>query len=268
MDDSLPSPPDRSINRSIPHYDERMAPDPNALIPYDLHELDKVTGGIRPGQLVVVTSDPGAGKTTLMLQFLRSAIRQGHPVHLVSLEMSEADIRQRLFGGAAEVTLQSLDTGEGREPLSDLSAASAMFPGTVLDLEVRGDLELMDFLMLTEDKGDRILAIDCIDLVDPDYVGGNGRTLGGISRRLKKYALESGRPVIVTARHHKKFLSKSPLMADADVVIKLDRPDAAVLDHERSGEADIHVVKNRMGPIASFTVMHQLHYSKFRSLTS
>ena len=101
--------------------------------------------------------------------------------------MSGADIRQRLFSGEAEVTCSHWTPGGAGSrcrtspPLSDV-------PGDGAGPEVRGDLELMDF-MLTEDKGDRILAIDCIDLVDPDYVGGNGRTLGGISRRLKKYAL-------------------------------------------------------------------------------
>ena len=46
MDDSLPSPGPFNNRRS--HYDERMAPDPNALIPYDLHELDKVTAEYAP----------------------------------------------------------------------------------------------------------------------------------------------------------------------------------------------------------------------------
>lgn len=240
-----------------------MHPAPPMSVPFGLPELDDVTGGMRPGHLIVVASAPGAGKTTLLLQFLRHAtFRHGCSTHLISLEMTDSDIRQRLLSGESGIRLHSVEhpaTGNlDRAPsAATLAKAEALTNQGTLAVDSRTSFSIADLPLTFYQEQDQILAVDCIDLVDADA------SPFTVARAFKKYALETEMPVLVSTRVRDNSPHADALMEEADMVLLLERPDTTGWDHERAGEADIHVVKNRMGPIARITMQHQLFRSRF-----
>lgn len=240
---------------------------PTDGVPFGLPELDDVTGGMRPGHLIVVASAPGAGKTALLLQFLRhAAFRHGRSAHLISLEMTDADIRHRLLSGESRIPMQSLGHPAQKEPGQEsptaaLTEAEALLDRDVLTVDARPEFSIAELPLMFYRNRDQILAVDCADLVEADA------SLTTVARAFKKYALETEMPVIVTARAGTDSPCSPSLTEEADIVLLLGRPDTRDWDHERAGEADISVVKNRMGPITKFTVAHQLFRSRFAPLS-
>ncbi len=186
---------------------------PPGTVRYAFPDLDKITGGMRPGQLIVIASRPGAGKTTLLLQLLReAAFRQRRHALLLSGEMSGADIRLRLLSGESGVPM-----------LTDRSATQ--------------DTAIAEAEKLLAGESLEVYTQSPLDTFDLDPVAGGESILGSLSP------------------------------SDVGVIgvdcIDVIGPDTTNRDHERSGEADIHVVKNRMGPIAVVRVAHQMHRARF-----
>ncbi len=82
-------------------------------IPTGFADLDDLTNGLRGGQMVIVAARPGVGKSTLALDFMRSAsIQHGKASALFSLEMSKSEVMMRIFSAEAEVRLASMRGGK------------------------------------------------------------------------------------------------------------------------------------------------------------
>ncbi|WP_297006228.1 DnaB-like helicase C-terminal domain-containing protein [uncultured Corynebacterium sp.] len=202
-----------TLRRPISTTVGMMIRTPPGTVRYAFPDLDKITGGMRPGQLIVIASRPGAGKTTLLLQLLReAAFRQRRHALLLSGEMSGADIRLRLLSGESGVPM-----------LTDRSATQ--------------DTAIAEAEKLLAGESLEVYTQSPLDTFDLDPVAGGESILGSLSP------------------------------SDVGVIgvdcIDVIGPDTTNRDHERSGEADIHVVKNRMGPIAVVRVAHQMHRARF-----
>lgn len=246
-----------------------MTHTPLGTVGYPFPEFDDLTGGMRLGQLIVIASRPGAGKTTLLLQILRhAAFRQRKKAHLISLEMSEDDLWLRLLSGESAVPVKDFHTDTFTETRQDaVTAAQAEFDLGALTVEVCPELHTFQLRpefgasVFAYNRGEfGIIGIDGVDQITD--IGASR-----VSGVLKQRALDLGIPVVVTARYRKGFTKTSPLMEDADTVLVLHRPDTLDPDHHRAGEADIRIVKNRLGPPAVITVAHQLFWSRFHSLS-
>ena len=82
-------------------------------VPTGFADLDALTNGLHPGQMVVIAARPAMGKSTLALDFARSAaIRHGMPTVLFSLEMGRNEITMRLLSAESRVPLQTMRTGQ------------------------------------------------------------------------------------------------------------------------------------------------------------
>src|SRR6476659_3582604 len=87
-----------------------------AGVPTGFVDLDAVTNGLHPGQLMIVAARPGIGKSTLGLDLARSAsVQQGLTSVIFSLEMSRSEITMRLLSAEAEVPLHHIRTGQMRD---------------------------------------------------------------------------------------------------------------------------------------------------------
>ena len=252
-------------------------------VPTGFIELDKLTNGLHPGQLVIVAARPALGKSTLGLDICRAAsIKHGLASVIFSLEMSRNEIVMRLLSAEAQVPLHHMRAGT----MSDADwtkLASRM--GTVseapLFIDDSPNMTLMEIRAkcrrLKQRHDLRLVVVDYLQLMTSGKrVESRQQEVSEFSRSLKLLAKELEVPVIAISqlnRGAEQRTDKRPLLADlresgsleqdADVVVLLHREDAYERESPRAGEADFIVAKHRNGPTATVTVAFQGHYSRF-----
>lgn len=253
-------------------------------IPTGLTDLDSLTNGFLPGQMIVVAARPAMGKSTLATDFVRAASITHRKVSAVfSLEMSKNEVGMRILSAEARVGLHHLRSGtttaDDWKRIQRVQPQVSSAPIYVSDEQVN---------TLTQIKAlcRRIKQRHGLDLVVIDYLqlleSGGRRTesrqqeVSDISRGLKMLAKELEVPVIALSqlnRGPELRSDKKPVVSDlresgsieqdADIVILLHREDAYEVETPRAGEADLIVGKHRNGPTATVTVAFQGHYSRF-----
>ncbi|MFG3229356.1 replicative DNA helicase [Kitasatospora sp. NPDC048194] len=253
-------------------------------VPTGFTDLDALTNGLQPGQLVVIAARPAIGKSTLALDILREVtIRAALNATLFSLEMGRDEINMRLLSAEARVSLQHMRTGNMTE--DDWARVARRMPDvTAAPLYV--DDSPNQSMMEIRAKARRQKQRHGLDLVVVDYLqlmqhGGRRaetrqQEVSDMSRNLKLLAKELEVPVIALSqlnRGPEQRTDKKPLISDlresgsieqdADMVILLHREDAYEKESPRAGEADLIVAKHRNGPTSTITVAFQGHYSRF-----
>jgi replicative DNA helicase len=254
-------------------------------VPTGFIDLDSLTNGLQPGQLIVIAGRPAMGKSTLALDMARHAsIRYQMPTAFFSLEMSRKELMSRMHSAEARVGLHHMRSGTMTDDdwtrlarrMPDVSAAP-------LYIDDGGELTLMNVCIkarrLKQRNGLRLVVVDYLQLMQ----SGSGRRgenrqqeVADMSRRLKLLAKELDVPVIALSqlnRGSEQRSDKKPVLSDlresgaieqdADMVILVHREDAYEKESPRAGEADLIVAKHRNGPTATVTVAFQGHYSRF-----
>ncbi len=252
-------------------------------VPTGFEDLDGLTNGLHPGQLVIVAARPGMGKSTLALDFARAAsIRGGLTSVIFSLEMSQVEITMRLLSAEATVPLAHIRGGRMNE--QDWQRVS-MKMGQVADAPMYIDdspnLTMMEIRAkarrLKQRHDLRLIVVDYIQLMTSGKrVESRQLEVSEFSRQLKLLAKELDVPVVALSqlnRGPEQRTDKKPMLSDlresgsleqdADMVILLNRPDLYDKESERAGEADFDVAKHRNGPTKTITVAFQGHYSRF-----
>ncbi|MFD4224785.1 replicative DNA helicase [Streptomyces griseus] len=251
-------------------------------------DLDRVTSGLQPGQMVVVAGRPGMGKSTLALDMARhSAVKQNVPAAFISLEMGVDELNMRLLSAEAKVALHHLRSGNTTE--EDWTRMARYLPQiTEAPLYITESANTLGAIQAkcrrlksrVPDLG--LIVIDYLQLVT---VGGRQesreREVSTISRSLKLLAKELQLPVVALAQLNRgpemrtdKKPSKSDLREsgsleqDADMVLLVYREDAYEPESGRAGEVDLILDKHRNGPTCTITVANQLHYSRFVDLAA
>lgn len=257
-------------------------------LPTGFLDLDAITGGWKPGQLIVIAGRPGLGKSTLAVDMARTAsVRNGKTAAIFSLEMSEAELWNRIIAAEARVRLHDMHTPGALTPADYDRIIDAHDR-----IEAGGPLIIDDTSTLTvtqiRAKARRIKAKHGLDLIVVDYLQlmTSGRRaenrqveVSEFSRQLKILAKELEVPVLALSqlnRGPEQRQDKRPMLSDlresgaleqdSDVVLLVHRPEVYEDDSPRAGEADLIVAKHRGGPTATVTVAQQLHYSRFADL--
>jgi replicative DNA helicase len=257
-------------------------------VPTGFPDLDrKLNGGFKPGQMIIVAARPGVGKSTLAVDVMRNmTIRAGLPALLFSLEMSEAEVQERVVSAEAQVLITDLRTGRvddaGWEKIGPARDALQDAPLYVDDSPELTMVEIAAKTKLAVKRhGVKLMAVDYLQLL---RLGGKADSrqeeVSSISRQLKLLAKSCKIPVIAIAQLNRgveqrgddatprpsDLRESGSLEQDADVVIMIHRPDVLNKDHARAGEADLIVAKHRGGDTGTVTVASQLHYSRFVSM--
>jgi replicative DNA helicase len=255
-------------------------------VPTGFADLDALTNGLHPGQMIVIAARPALGKSTLALDLARAAsVRAGLTAVIFSLEMSRNEITMRLLSAEARVSLHSMRTGQmSEEDWTRLARRMSEVVDAPLFIDDSPNMSMMEIRAkcrrLKQRHDLRLVIIDYLQLMSsPKRVENRQQEVSDMSRSLKLLAKELDVPVIAVAqlnRGPEQRTDKRPLLADlresgsieqdSDVVILLHREDAYEPESPRAGEADLIVAKHRNGPTATVTVAFQGHYSRFADM--
>ena len=257
-----------------------------AGLPSGFPDLDRITTGLRPGQMVVVAARPGVGKSTLGLDFCRAAsIKHGIPSAIFSLEMTGEEIAMRMLSAEAKVSIQHMRGGGMTDTDWDrIGSVMTRVQSAPITIDDSPNMTMPEI----RSKARRIakaaegklglIVLDYLQLMTSGKKVENRQVeVSEFSRQIKLLAKELGVPIVAISqlnRGSEQRTDKRPQLSDlresgsieqdADIVMLLNRPDThGAGESERPGEADIIVAKNRSGPVSSVAVSFQGHYSRF-----
>lgn len=254
-----------------------------AGIPTGFGDLDRLTQGLHPGQLIVIAGRPGLGKSTVSMDFARNAsVKEGHTSAIFSLEMSKVEIVTRLLSAEARVPLHVLRSGQlSDDDWTRLARRMGEISEAPLFVDDTPNMTLMEIRAKARRMRQRhdlkLVVVDYLQLMtSPKRVESRQQEVSEISRGLKLLAKEIECPVIAVSqlnRGPEQRTDKRPQLSDlresgaieqdADLVILLHRDDYYDRESPRAGEADFIVAKHRNGPTDTITVAAQLHFSRF-----
>jgi replicative DNA helicase len=257
-------------------------------IPTGFPDLDRLTSGLQPANLVIVAARPAVGKSTLGLDVARhAAVKAGVPTVVFSLEMSRTELVQRLMCAECTVDMQRLRTGRMEESdwtrltrsLGKLADAPLFIddsPGTTM-MEIRAKCR-----RLKQRHGLGLVVVDYLQLMQPSKRFENRQQeVSEISRSLKLLAKELDVPVIAISQLSRQTEARSdrrPMLSDlresgaleqdSDVVLFIYRDELYDPESPRKGEADLILAKHRNGPTDTVTVTFQGQYSRFAPMAA
>jgi replicative DNA helicase len=257
-------------------------------IPTGFRQLDEITNGLHPGQMVTVAGRPGSGKSTLALDFARSAaVKNRRPTAIFSLEMGRLEIMMRLFSAEAGVRLNNMRSGHMNDTdWRRLALRSSELADAPLFIDDSPNLTMMEIRAKARRLRQRhdlaMIVIDYMQLMTSGKrVESRQQEVSEFSRAMKLLAKELDVPVVALSqlnRGPEQRTDKKPMLADlresgsieqdSDVVLLVHRPDLYEPETERAGEADIIIAKHRNGPTATVPVSFQGHYSRFQDMAS
>lgn len=257
-------------------------------VPTGFSDLDSLTNGWQPGQVIVVAARPAVGKSTIGLDFIRSAaIVCNIPAAIFSLEMGRDEIIQRTLSAECRIPLHDIRAGRLTEgDYTKMAKRIADIGEAPLFIDDSANMSITEIQAkcgrLKDQHNLGLVMIDYLQLMgSPTKSESRQNDVSEISRSIKLMAKKLEVPVIAISqlnRGPEQRTDKKPLLSDlresgsieqdADMVILLSRPDYQEKEHPRAGEADLHVAKHRNGPTTTITVAFQGHYSRFVDMAS
>jgi len=251
-------------------------------------DLDRMTAGLQPGDLIVVAGRPSMGKTTLALNMAENAaIGKGVPVAVFSMEMSREQLAFRMISSLGRVNQGHLRTGLfGDEEWSRINGAISMMKTAPIYIDDTGALTPTEVRArarrLKREHGLGMIVIDYLQLMQ---VAGNKENrateISEISRSMKALAKELKVPVIALSQLNRSVeqrVDKKPVMSDlresgaieqdADLIVLIYREEVYDPNTTRKGIADIIIAKQRNGPTGEVHLTFLGEYTKFENLAS
>ena len=254
-----------------------------------LIDLDNLTNGFSPTQLVIVAARPAVGKTAFALNIACAAAKSTKKnIAIFSLEMPAEQLIMRMISSLGQVDNKKLQTGRLEnedwrrinEAISQLADTNVYFhdAGGVTASEIKAKCRRL----ATQGEGIGLVIIDYLQLIDSSsrYSGSRQQEVSEISRSLKTMALELEVPVIALSqlsRNVEKREDKKPVLSDlresgsieqdADIVAALHAPDVELPpDDNLPVPIQLIILKHRNGPIATIDMLFKKKTSTFLSI--
>lgn len=252
-------------------------------VPTGFLDLDELTNGLHPGQMIIIAARPGMGKSTLGLDFARAAaIKNGLCAAFFSLEMTKTEIVMRLISAEAQVPLNEIRRGtmseENWRRIAQKTAEVSSAPLFIDDSPNQTMMEIRAKARRLKQRNDlKLVIVDYMQLMTSGKrVESRQLEVSEFSRQMKLLAKELEVPVVALSqlnRGPEQRTDKKPMLSDlresgsleqdADMVVLLHRDDMYNNQSERAGEADLIVAKHRNGQTRTVQVAFQGHYSRF-----
>ena len=257
-----------------------------AGVPTGFSELDSLTNGLHGGQLIIVGARPAMGKSTLALDFARTAaVHHKLPTIFFSLEMGRSEIATRLLSAESGIPMHVLRKGNMDErDWTRLASVRGDIGDAPLYIDDSPNMTLVEIRAkcrkLSQRVGLKMVVVDYLQLMTSGKkVESRQQEVSEFSRALKLLAKELQVPIVALAqlnRGPEQRADKKPALSDlresgsleqdADIVILLHREAAYDRDHPRAGEADLIVAKHRNGATDDIAVAFQGMYSRFADM--
>src|SRR3954470_8253367 len=251
-------------------------------------DLDELTAGLQPSDLIIVAARPSMGKTALAVNFAEyAAIQKKKAVAIFSMEMSASQLAFRLISSMGRINAQNLRTGDlAEEEWPRVTSAITMLSEAKIFIDDTpalspGELRARSRRLKREhDLG--LIVIDYLQLMAvPGNKENRATEISEISRGLKALAKELNIPVIALSQLNRSLeqrTDKRPVMADlresgaieqdADVIIFIYRDEYYNQDSADKGQAEIIIGKQRNGPTGTVKLTFLGQYTKFENFAS
>jgi replicative DNA helicase len=255
-------------------------------VPTGFIDLDRLLGGLRPSDFIVLAARPSAGKTALAMGIAHNAAKTGIPVGIFSLEMSVSQLVQRMLAMETRIDSHRLGTGYfGEDDWQTITQAM----GVLSELPVFVDDSASATVMEIRTKARRLKAEQNIGLIVIDYLqlmAGRGlenrvQEVSEISRALKGLARELSIPVLTVSQLSRAVESRTdhmPILSDlresgsieqdADVVIFIHRDKMYNENTPKGDVADVRVAKHRNGPVDTVHLRFFPEFTQFADLAT
>lgn len=250
-------------------------------------ELDRMTTGLQPADLVIVAARPSMGKTTFAMNLCENvAIKSNQPVLVFSMEMPADSLVMRMLSSLGRINQQSIRTGRlESEDWPRISSAISMLSEQRIfidDTPALSPLEMRARARRVARECDGQLGCIMVDYLQLMQIPGSENRVGEISeisRNLKGLAKELNVPVIALSQLNRSLEqrpNKRPVMSDlresgaieqdADVIIFLYRDEVYNPDTQEQGIAEVIIGKQRNGPVGTLRLAFQGQYVRFDDL--
>jgi len=259
--------------------------------PSGFRDLDRLTSGFQPGNLIIVAARPSMGKSALALCMAANmGVRHNIPVGLFTLEMSKAEVTQRLMCSEAKVESQRLRNGKlAPDDWPRLTAACDKLAKAPIYVDDTGLLNMMEIRSKARRLKARhpnlgLIIVDYLQLLTPSHrrdSDGRVQEVSEMSRSLKILARDLDVPIVALSqlsRAVEQRTDKRPILSDlresgsieqdADLVAFVYRDEYYNEESDQQGLAEVILAKHRNGPTDSIKLSFLKRYAKFSDLAA
>jgi replicative DNA helicase len=253
-------------------------------LPTGFRDLDDLTSGLQPGNLIVIAARPGVGKSSLAMNMGTNVSVTGKSVAVFSLEMSRFEIGMRVLCAEARVPWDRIRNKRvGPQDWQNVAHAAERLHAAPLNIVDSGNVNIVDIRakarrMRTSRAGLDLIIVDYLQLMtSPNQRRPDNRQqeVAEISRSLKLLAKELGIPVVALSqlnRNPESRADKRPQLSDlresgaieqdSDLVMFIHRDDN---DPEHKRESELIIAKHRNGPTGSIKLHFEPSLTQFRN---
>jgi replicative DNA helicase len=252
-------------------------------------DVDELTGGLQPGNLIIIAARPSMGKSALVTNIAENAALDGKPVALFSLEMSKTELSQRFLASQAKESGDAMRKGTlKKSSWPKVLEAAQVLSNAPLWIDDSSDISIIELRAKARRLHGKFLSGDGegLGLIIVDYLqllrANDGRDsrveqVAQMSRGLKILARELNVPVIAVSQLSRAVESRMPprpqlsdlresgqIEQDADVVCFIYREEYYLREEsEKKGIAELIFAKHRNGPVGDVELTFISHYPKF-----
>jgi replicative DNA helicase len=254
-------------------------------------DLDRMTSGLQPGDLVIVAGRPSMGKTAFSINIAENvALESNQPVAIFSMEMGGTQLAMRMIGSVGRLNQHNLRTGRLEDDdWSRMTHALGQLNDAPIFIDETAGLNALELRsrarrLHRQHGGLGLIVIDYIQLMSsPSGKASENRAteISEISRSLKSLAKELHVPVIALSQLNRSLEqrpNKRPVMSDlresgaieqdADLILFIYRDEVYNPDTPDKGKAEIIIGKQRNGPIGKVELTFRGEYTRFENYAS
>jgi replicative DNA helicase len=255
-------------------------------LPTGFHDLDEMTAGLQPSDLIILAARPAMGKTTLALNIAEyGALKTKKSVAVFSMEMSSSQLAFRLISSIGRINATRLRTGQLEdEDWSRVNMAIKMLSDVKVFIDdtpaLSPDVLRSKARRIKRENDLGLIVVDYLQLMQvPGSAENRTNEISEISRSLKALAMELKVPVIALSQLNRGLESrtdKRPVMSDlresgaieqdADIIMFIYRDEYYHKDSADKGLAEVIIAKQRNGPTGMVKLKFFGEYTRFDNL--